>query len=274
MKLVTVFFCLLLTTLANAQQIPNECGQCDDCGEDCGPYRLVSSRTKVLGNQLLAKPFNNVLHIGVKRFGMGETWGTVSFVDNSTLITAQHVLLERKLIRYIELCAPTPTGDNWITLYKDDFDIYFYQASFNTNTDVALIRIRNKDKLQKLYRGHFSLAILPNLTPATKINLTGFPCDMAGGYPAPDTLSTKSCIAKDLLYNSDKTLVGYPMFTCTGDSGSPLWYEKDGINYVVGIHHGGNEDREGFQQTDVNISVLINKSIMEWYASIAKDAGE
>ncbi len=59
------------------------------------------------------------------------------------------------------------------------------------------------------------------------------------------------------------------MFTCTGDSGAPLWLKDNNDFFIIGIHHGGGKDGKFYDNS--NISVKINDQIVNWINSIIKD---
>ena len=93
--------------------------------------------------------------------------------------------------------------------------------------------------------------------------MTGFPCDYNG-----DKKIDKQAPKPTLKMDSLGKLIGYPMYTCTGDSGAPLWFNENGRFYLIGVHHGGNAGHRDYENTDYNISVYFNKEVIEWVFSI------
>jgi len=244
---------------------PSSCGACGSCGKDCGPWDLVSFRDMIYGTRRLTMAFPYIMHIQTNR-GRKADWGTVSFISPNTLITARHVLSHPATLSSLMIAAPSAAGDTWYTLYRGDFQLIYYNNPNEPFTDIALIKITNSEKLKALYHGNFALDTVsdPGIKPTDSAHLTGYPCDK-GSFASgvPDTLMEKRTLIGDL--HIAPSIIAYHMFTCTGDSGAPLWIEKNGQFYIVGVHHGGGEDA-GLDES-YNFSYPLTNDIIKWINS-------
>jgi V8-like Glu-specific endopeptidase len=232
----------------------------------CGPWDLIKDVTKIVGAETQKTPYLNILHIETHRNKIVKRvtdYGTVSFISENTLITAKHVVSDKAILNKIGLSLSTEGKDDWIYFDRTEFEITYYNKKSNVETDIAVVKLLNKQKLSQLYKGHFSVENIGNklFTKNDKVNLTGYPCYFANTPGGHDTLVTKSTTI-DKLNLSKSSFIAYHFFTCIGDSGDPLWIEKDGKYYIAGIHHGGGDDG-GFDDS-YNFSVRITDDINAW----------
>ena len=250
-RILTLLSILLIATNLNAQ---------DACESCLGKPEWKVERTILDSTDIQMYPFNSIIKLNVKRWYnfLGPHYGTASFLNDSILITAHHNLVRKAHITKIWYLD---NGKN-VELRKRDFEIIYYQQKLNTKTDIAVIKITNPDKIIKRDKKfEISENVITNIQDS--VNLTGFPCDYSGLK-----MLNKSTVSTLLKISSDLKLIGYPLYTCTGDSGAPLWVKSNGKFYLIGIHHGGNENITDFSGTQYNVSVYVNSDIIKWISSI------
>ncbi|PSL24080.1 trypsin-like serine peptidase [Chitinophaga ginsengisoli] len=251
----------------NRDQIKKYCGETDHCG----PYDMIDAVIKILGEETLKSPYQQILHIETRRrytfINKKPDWGTLSFISHNTLVTARHVVSNKAFLREIALSAPNKGEDDWITLKKNDFEVKYYEDG---DADLAVIKILNSNKLRRLYKGSFfCISKLDTITmKEERLNLTGYPCYFANTPETKhDTLINKSVPVNRLQINNN--FIAYQIFTRVGDSGAPLWMNQNGVNNIVGIHHGGKEG-EDFDE-DYNIAVKLDDKMIAWLNSVSKE---
>jgi V8-like Glu-specific endopeptidase len=276
----TFFATLVLAQKPNMNAVKNYCG--NDTG-NCGPWQYLSKAEKIIGDTTMTAPFNFILHLETNHNYLGkrsQDWGTAAFINENTLLTAHHVLIRKEWLTKIGLSLANSAKDDWIYFYKsnNDFEIFYYKnykkaKSYEfKSTDIAVIRILNKEKLGKLYKGKFLYDSIQTFSQDDIMDLTGFPCYFANNQVGYDTLINRRAAKKNLNLNSDHNFIGYEFFTCIGDSGGPIWAKKDDKFYIVGVHHGGGGDI-GLDES-YNISVKLNGDIIKWLNGILENGSE
>lgn len=230
----------------------------DDCEKCLGKIEWKSERILIQDEIDKTGPFNSIVKLGVKKWYNGGYYGSASFLDDNTIITAQHNVIRKSHITRISYTL----NGQLIQLRKKDCEIYYYKKKLFYKTDVAIIKITNPDKI---YPVKTKFEIEPNILEKaeSEIHLTGFPCDYSGKEKV-NKKGNKSALKID----SSKKLIGYPFYTCTGDSGAPLWFFTDEKHYLIGIHHGGNEGNIEYENTDYNVSVFLNNDVIDWINSL------
>jgi V8-like Glu-specific endopeptidase len=265
---------LLNSVIAQKIDMSRICTYCRCDTVRCGPWYNVDSTDKIIGARTSTIPYPNILHIETHRkyFKVKSKidYGTVSFFNSNTLITAKHVLSGGDLVQ-IKLSGSTPDKDNWISFNKGtDFKVFEYPYN-GVQNDIAVIKILNKTKLAQVYKGEFSISNIDEdkFDSSQTVNLTGYSCYFANDPAEHDTLVNKTTIFSKLNF-SKKRFFAYHLFTCIGDSGAPLWIAKDGKYYIIGIHHGGGEDAGFPEKDEYNISVRLNQDLIQWLNSYDK----
>ncbi|MGN6492875.1 MAG: trypsin-like serine peptidase [Agriterribacter sp.] len=229
----TIFFSMMLAFASEAySQI--ECGCCYDSAK--------FKRVDVIGEQLRERPFTAIVGLTVNE----KFRGTGSFISDYTLVTGKHNLFENKKAKNLSLLINTSEGNVVVALQKKDFKIVPFgkKTEFSAKDDIALIIIKNRSKLSNLKYTRLFLEdyqALENKINAS-VHITGYPCDKEANPASTmerDTLTDKFVLGKEhLVFNSDSTIAGMDVCACAGDSGSPLWVNVAGINYVIGVCHG------------------------------------
>lgn len=233
--------------------------------KDCGPEKYLNTRSFVESEVLNSKPYNSIVHINVR--GIKKSWGTATFIDESTLITARHVVdkwLLNKIVVYKNIFEQGKIKTIEVTLDKKDITIKNAPTKkgsyFSDDISLIVLSETGRNKLKSIYSGSIEVTNykLLDLNPDELVTLTGYPVDLAeSGMDHSDILSNKSTSFKELIFPKEYELVGYPLFTCSGDSGAPLWVKVKDKYYVIGIHHGGPEGVKDFKPTELNASALI-----------------
>jgi len=255
MKFLSYIVLFFVVSISFAQ---NDCDQIyDGCKNPCGPKEKREERIILNANQSSIAPYSYIIHQTFNRVS-GDFSSTSSFVAPNVLITAHHNVVRKYLINGITFYNPL---DHSQTIYfkKSEFKIYTYKNKLHILSDVAVIVFKDPKKIAPYYKGHFKFNEISNIDTNAEAHLTGFPCDIS------DTKIDKKDFVKNLLTSNSYNFIGYNMFTCTGDSGAPLWVIHDNEPTIIGIHHGGNE---GYIDNCYNISTRINADILKWIQNI------
>ena len=244
--IVLMSYCMF--SQENCKIVPN------NCDNPCGPIERINDRLIISDRLEKSEPYSFVIHQTFNRL-FGTFSSTSSFIAPDVLITAHHNVKRKGLIQGITFHNPINHKE---TLYfkKKEFKIYFYKSKLGVTTDIAIIKFKDKAKIAPFYYGSFQLQTFENITSTKEqVHLTGFPCDMS------NKKIDKSDLFTNILSHENQPLLGYNMFTCTGDSGAPLWIMEKNIPTLLGIHHGGNE---GYFNNCYNISAKIDTNVLSW----------
>jgi V8-like Glu-specific endopeptidase len=234
--------------------------------KDCGPAVYLNTRSFLQNDSLNHLPFDAIVHINIRG------WGTATFINDSTLITARH-LADKKRIKNITIYKnifKDGTVENiFINLTKEDFKIKNAPEDnchfISSDISFVVLHSSGQAKAKEIYTDHMEIAdyITLNIDDFKEIILSGYPVDLAAsGLNNTDILSNKRTRFKELLFDKDCKMVGYKIFTCSGDSGAPLWVEVNGKFYVIAIHHGGPERGTIFNDESRNSAALVRKSVL------------
>jgi V8-like Glu-specific endopeptidase len=232
----------------------------------CGPAIYFNTRSFLQNDSLNQSPFNAIVHVDMKG------WGTATFINDSTLITAKHIADKNRLKTmsiYKNIFKGGTVENLFVELTSKDFvvknaptdDCHFISSDIS----FVVLKASGKEKVKPIYTNHMEVADYSTLNIDTSkvIILTGYPVDLAGnGLNNTDILSNKRATFKELLFDKKCEMVGYKLFTCSGDSGAPLWVENNGKYYVIAIHHGGPERGTIFNSEKRNSAALIRNAIL------------
>ncbi len=226
-----------------------------------GDSTLKNNRRIVNIEEMQSAPFGAIAQLYRTKV-LTKVLGTVSFVNDSFLLGSAHYIQAKKLINKITLKRKNETDKTIeVTFKKDEFEII---PNINHNVirfDFTVIKVKNIRKLQEFFKGSFNLATYNSLEslPIDSVHLTGYPYD--------DSLSRlieKASNFSTLKVGSDKEIIGYPMFSCSGDSGAPLWVKYNDKYYLIGVHHGGNEGNLDFTRLQYNVASVISDTSLGW----------
>lgn len=243
---------IFLSCLKGFAQSADRYEMCPEGEDSCGPQQYDSQRVTIIGQSLQQAPFSFILHQEIKRGG--TNYSTGSFISPDMLITAHHNVFQPGFIRKLSFCNKSIDPQHWVTFKRKEVEIFTF-SSAQAPTDIAIIKFKSPAKIRELYRGHFNVGSFGETGDSAVFHLAGFPCDR------PDTLVEKSVTTHRIRLHENQTLIGYQMYTCTGDSGAPLWYSHENSPTIVGIHHGGCE--RNFS-TDWNCSAQITSNVVAW----------
>lgn len=258
MKIIKFTFLILIVAIYNAQA--------QKIHRKCGPDQYYASRFNIEDDRLNMLPYSAIVHVNIKG------WGTATFINDHTLITARHVTDKKRLKKieiYKNIFVNGKVETISATLEKEEYKITHApdDGCHFISSDISFIAITSKGmgKLNSIYNGHISMSDYKslNIPPTHPIYLNGYPVDQAGtGLDDSDILSTKYTTFEELLFDCACNMAGYKLFTCSGDSGAPLWTEIDKIYYLIGIHHGGPERGTIFNKEKRNTCALITSAII------------
>lgn len=214
-------------------------------------------------------PFNNVLQLSVKQINDIKHYSTTSFISSNCLITARHCVEYRDAVEFIEL-RTNKKNNEWIILNRSDFEIYYYSDTFKQfDHDLAIIKILNKTKLKSIYNYSFSVNNIHIPSDQTTIFLAGYPFNKFSiNSTLPDTLVCRKTTFSQIEFNQSKMMMGYPMCTCPGDSGAPIWVELNDSFYILGIHQGSRSNEKGFSNSLLNVGVFFTPEVISWILSV------
>ena len=228
------------------------------CGDKpCGPAKNKDARTIIVNETLKQEPYSYILHQAFDRIIGGVYSSTSAFIAPNILITAHHNVMHKANIKGITFYNLSVDEDKGIYFKKKEVEIIPYKSSVNTSTDMAIIIFKKPEKIAPIYKGHFNIETIAKITDSsTVVHLTGFPCDV------PDKL-----LDKKVYFHDSLPLLVYDMYTCTGDSGAPLWAVINGKPTIIGIHHGGSE---GLFDDCTNASAKVDVNFTQWLKQYLK----
>ena len=166
----------------------------------------------------------------------------------------------------------TPKNNKWIILNKSDFEIHYYSDTFKQfDHDLAIIKILNKTKLKSIYNYSFKVNNMDIPIDQTTIFLAGYPFKkFSFNSTLPDTLVCRTTTFSQLEFNQSKMMMGYPLCTCPGDSGAPIWVELNDSFYILGIHQGSRSKEKGFSNALLNVGVFFTPEVISWILSVTQ----
>jgi V8-like Glu-specific endopeptidase len=281
MKTVFLAFVVILTNYFCFSQTSSSKNdpRIEDFEDDCGPFSQLPYVIKVLDSTANSYPFNCLVHIETNRkYGVARVakwkadWGTGTFISDDCILTAHHVLLYPTWLKEIKLANPHPATkeDKWVTFNENDFQLNFYkpyrsQGNYEAiSNDIAILKITNKEKLKQIYKANIPCTKINDSTEVQQFHLSGYPSYFAASKGHYDTLITRTASNKDVNITTDSNFIFYPLFSCSGDSGAPIWVVKNSTAYVVGVHHGGYDDTH-------NEAVRLDDDMLRWINRIIGD---
>lgn len=225
-----------------------------------GDSTLKNNRRIVNIEEMQSTPFGAIAQLYRTKV-CTKVLGTVSFVNDSFLLGSAHYIHAKKLINKIKLKRRNETGKEIeITFKRGEFEII---PNLNHNVsrfDFTVIKVKDISKLQEFFKGSFNIATYNSLASLAidSVHLTGYPFDYKG------LLIEKASKFSSLKIGSDEEIIGYPMFSCSGDSGAPLWVNFNDKYYLIGVHHGGNENNLDFTPLQYNVASVISDTSLGW----------
>ena len=251
--IINLLFILFVIVPCIGQNNNNICTTCGPKGAN-----LENKRENIENGKEIETPYNGIFHLKVTRAFFSTNVSTASFIKNYLVITANHNVMYSPLITKIEFFI----NGKWIKIKKKDLKIFHYHNGLfhKRRKDIALIKIENLDILRKIEHTNFNPQIYEEVKGKGNLtfHLTGFPCDK------PNILVDKKTSSSALSMDSTNKIIGYEeLYTCTGDSGAPLWFKSNDKYYLISIHHGGN-DIGAFGNKTINIGVKITSDVLKW----------
>lgn len=256
---------LIIGVICNiSAQAQKRCGCCYDSAK--------AKRVDIVGEKLKQKPYTAMvkLFINSNRFR-----GTGSFIANNVLLTAKHNLFHGKRHKKLFLHVNSSLGSALVILRKKDYRI-FYKGDTEMEDDIALIKITNPEKVMHLDIFNFTVENFENIKSLTNdtIHVTGYPCDKELERPdvklMGDTLTDKYISPVDsIIFNRDRTIMGFYTCACAGDSGAPLWVIINDNIYVIGVYRGLSNSIDSKKIT--SIAVVLNQQKVDWVNSVLKE---
>lgn len=222
--------------------------------------------------ELSLRPFDNIFQMSVKYDGGIRRYSTISFISENCMVTNRHCLEYFDKIELIEVGKLSGTKVKWFVFDKSDFEILYYGSTFSSfDYDLALIKINNTNKLKKIFKSSFSLMKKDLFEKCQVVKVSGYPfIKFAINSKAPDTLVCRSIEYDQVEFNKNRTMIGYPLCTCPGDSGAPIWFEYGSKFYIIGIHQGSRSGEKGFINRQLNVGIFFNDDVTDWILSKVK----
>ena len=194
-------------------------------------------------------------------FGDKNEWmfnGSGTLIGPNTVLTAAHVIYnieyggKANSVEFIPAINKNDTPYGTINAKKIFFPAEFVESG-GQQEDYGIL-ILEQEIGEKT--GFFGISVLkPEVLMKKKYYLYGYPGDLSKTY--------------DEMWGTDLALVKveddriyYQVDTNEGQSGSTIYYEKDGNYFVVGVHTGGDE------KGNLNVGVLLTeeraRKIKDW----------
>jgi V8-like Glu-specific endopeptidase len=192
-------------------------------------------------------------------FGEKNEWisyGSGTLIGPNTVLTAAHVIYnfggKANYVEFIPAINKNDTPYGIINAKK-----IFYPAEFveseGANEDYGIL-ILDQEIGEKT--GFFGISVLkPEMLKKKKYYLYGYPEDLCPNYD-------EMWGANFPIDKVEEDNIYYRVDTYGGQSGSAIYYEKDGNYFVVGVHTGGDD------KGDYNVGILLTEKrircIKEW----------
>lgn len=135
----------------------------------------------------------------------------------------------------------------------------FFKSSYWANGKIARdysVVILPDSSVYKKIKGIFKLPEPKKINEFKSLNITGSPGDK-------NHFEIWTANTTNFNIGSDKII--YDLFTEVRNSGSPIWSEKNGIYYVLGIHSRAWDD--------CNAAVFLNEEVQEQIKAWCKEGG-
>jgi V8-like Glu-specific endopeptidase len=251
-----ITFFTVISLLINYSVIyPQDFVLCPGGQEACGPASEIKNRKKIEGAELNNVPNLYIVHQEISRGS--PNYSTGAFIAPNMILTAHHNVYKSFWIRKLAFCNKSVDKEKWIRFKRKEVTIFHFK-NVRAPTDISVIVFEDPKKIAPIYKGSFKVGANKSVK-ITDVHLTGFPCDF------PDMIMDRTRPYSELKQHKEKSLLGYSMYTCTGDSGAPLWGLADGEPTIIGIHHGGGE---GNFEDGFNCSAEITTEVMEWLKAL------
>lgn len=179
-------------------------------------------------------PWRRICHLAIRARDNRMFVGTGFFIGNRTVMTAGHCVFLNAHGGWAKeiLVTPGRNGDQRpypgvrATTFRS---VRGWTVGRDRNYDYGAIILPPGPRTNI---GAFGFGALPdsNLLQA-RVNLSGYPGDKLAGTQWYHGLKTKSVAPRVVTYDID---------TAGGQSGSPVWINRNGVRTVVGIHTNGS----------------------------------
>lgn len=233
---------------------------------------LKIHRQDIVGERLKQIPYTGVTNVYVNS---EKFKGTGFFISSNSILTAKHVLFEEKKPKKIFLHINSSLGKQLVILNKRDYTI-FYKKSTEQIDDIAIVKIQNSKKMKDINVFHFNVEDFEKLIPLINdtINISGYSCDKTRFLLNPnlmeDTLTNKYITPVDsVIFNENRTIMGFFSCACFGDSGAPLWVLIGDRVYAIGALRGISNSIDSKKITLV--AVMFNQQKVDWINSVLKE---
>ncbi len=205
-------------------------------GEDLVQEVVIGPDDRVQITSTTLYPWRAICSLRITAADDSQWIGTGWLVGARTLITAGHVVYIHSRggwVKRIEVIpgrngAQQPYNSCTATAFRSVTG--WTQDRKRTHDYGAIIlpaSCRYGDQLGHFGYGHYGDGTLNQLL----VNLSGYPGDKPAGTQWYHARQIKQVSARTLVYDID---------TAGGQSGSPVWWYKDGQRYAVGIHTNGH----------------------------------
>lgn len=237
-----------------------------------GDYKLdPENRTEVVDNE---KPYQYVCHLFVKRRWGGAFPSTGFYIGENKIVTAGHSVGEyrpilKNKIRSVEIRLFEYFDDEKdyrvtarMSIPRSEIEVIKAHPKFKGKGmksrvyDYGVIKLKS-DTLSKVLNDSYVIGEFNDFgNPDDEIHITGYPGDRQ--WIKEGSLWDKHDLKKNI--TDSKNYLTYGIYTYKGDSGAPIWLEKNGKFYVIGIHNTG--------YTTCNGGVKVNQEVLDFINGI------
>lgn len=210
---------------------------------------------------------NFIAHIEIYRNRGRKFDATVSFISPNVIVGAGHSFRERWYSKIDSMKIfigqrNNETGENIFiakhTFKRKDIKTWVhkkFQRWGNPDFDFAIIAL-NKNIVDQ----YFELATFSEIKDNIEsVTINGYPGDKGN-----IELWTKSSLIENVTEKENVLL--YDMFTSKGDSGAPVWNEKNGKYQLIGIHGTGY-----YRNGSCNGAVKLTDAYIDFFEGFIND---
>ncbi|WP_166919764.1 trypsin-like serine peptidase [Flavobacterium poyangense] len=220
---------------------------------------LIDTRTRIVENNI---PNMYTCYMVMNRGG-SERYGTGFLIHPRVILSAGHnfAWYPNGSVNTVKVFFGSIDSSNYAisdTITLNNTNRFFksgYWAKGKIYRDYSVVILPDSTVYKKV-KGIFKLPKPNKINDFKTLNITGSPGDK-------DFFEMWTANTVNFNIQSDK--ITYDLFTEVRNSGSPVWSEKDGVYYALGVHSR--------KWGDCNAAVFLNEEVQQQIRAWCKEGG-